>query len=471
MYSSRRAHGRPALAGRTEEVLLSEISTVIPLGRTMSRSRRTVGSPTGLLILLALGAALSGASISIAGRAVRLDQVASLLLAVRLATELLFGFRRLFIDGATVALGGYFAVTAFSSLTAPDPSNSILQTGNIAVLGIIYVWLINFLDSPTVFNRFVRVNFMVAIGAIGFGVVVYLTALVGVSDVLAPIGFSESVGYGAHGTMREPNIFGSYAALFFVLGLTTVAGRSSLPDLKLTSRLRLVSGIGLVLSFTRASWVGALAVVLPLLIGLRRRLRWSRIAALAGSAILAVSIAASPLVPENYLKFKVQNLVNFNTSSAAGRLAIWDKALTESVERPWFGWGCYSYGDKNAEPGTPRALRPWIGNFAVTALHDSGIIGTSLLFLFLGINLIGGLRASRQLWSIEPTSYIRLVGLVYGVVALLIAFLATTGFSYGYPWIALGLIGAYRRRARQLLRRRRLTVGDKLALESPPLTA
>ena len=141
------------------------------------------------------------------------------------------------------------------------------------------------------------------------------------------------------------------------------------------------------------------------------------------------------------------------------------------MERPWFGWGCYSYGDKNAEPDTPRALRPWIGNFAITALHDSGIIGTSLLFLFLGINLIGGLRASRQLWSIEPTSSVRLVGLVYGVVALLIAFLATTGFSYGYPWIALGLIGAYRRRARQLLRRRRLTVGDKLALESPPLTA
>jgi O-antigen ligase len=322
-----------------------------------------------------------------------------------------------------------------------------------------------------VLDRFIRVNFMVAIGAIGFGVVVYLAALVGLSGVLAPIGFSESVGYGAHGTMREPNIFGSYAALFFVLGLTTVVGRSSLLNLKLTSWLRLVSGIGLVLSFTRAAWIGALAVVLPTLFELRRRVRWRRIVALVGSAILAISIAASPLVPQNYLRFKVLNLVNFSTSSAAGRLAIWDKAITEYAERPWFGWGAYSYGDKNAELGTPRALRPWIGNFVITALHDSGLVGTSLLFLFLGINLIGGLRASRQLRGIDSTSSVRLVGLVYGVVAVLIAFLATTGFSYAYPWIALGLIGAYRRRVRELAaQRRRLTVGGTLALEPSPLT-
>lgn len=432
-----------------------DLATPIP------RPTRSPGYPVILLTLLALGAALSGLNFSVAGRNVRLDHVASVLLAVKLTVEVVFGRRRLFIDGAAVALGGYLLVTAFSSaISAPNPSNSLLQTLNVGTVSVIYLWLINILRSRRTLDRCMHMNFVVAIGAIGLGVLLYLSELVGLT-VSGRAGLEEGaiqfVNYGAFGTMREPNIFGSYAALFFVLGLATASGKSYFHDVRLVSRVRMISGIGLILSFTRASWIGVGVVILPLLVGLRQRLRWRLILSLATITVVGIGIAGSPLVPGDYLEYKILNLVNFNSPTAAGRLDIWIEAMRDFPEHPWFGWGCYSFGDMHGTAGGDRMLRPWIGNFAVTVLHDSGLIGASLFALFLGINIVGGLRASKQLWRVEPTAAVRLVGLVYGVSALLVAFLATTGFSFGYPWIALGLIGAYRRRARALLRSHRLT--------------
>ena len=172
---------------------------------------------------------------------------------------------------------------------------------------------------------------------------------------------------------------------------------------------------------------------------------------LAGATALAVAIAASPLVPDNYLRYKATNLVDFQDGTGAGRLKIWATALEETQQRRWIGWGTYSFGDLHKEGTETNQTLPWIGNFVVTLLHDSGVIGTFLFGAFLTVTLRGGLRDAKCLWAHTPDQAVRLVGLCYGAVALLIAFLATTGFSFGYIWIALGLIGAHRRRAPHVL--------------------
>ena len=107
---------------------------------------------------------------------------------------------------------------------------------------------------------------------------------------------------------------------------------------------------------------------------------------------------------------------------------------------------------ESTAPAQTSAELAWIGNFALTLLHDSGAIGMLLFSIFLTLTVRGGLRDAKRLWERAPDAAVRLVGLCYGVLALLVAFLATTGFSFSYPWIALGLVGAHRRRARELLR-------------------
>lgn len=426
-------------------------NAAVPAGYSAASVRIRARYPTLLLWFLVAGAALSGMSFDIGGGHVRIDQAASILLVVRLGAETLLG-RKLYLDAAFFWLVGYLSITALSSVWAPDSRNSLLQTLNLSSMAAIYLLLTNYLKSNDALGRFWQTFLVVGTVAITVGLLLFVAVLLGFAGEYMP--FSIWTGYGAYGTMREPNIFGGFAALFLLLGIALIAR----PRSAVTTRARrwvlillFVAGGGLIFSFTRASWVGALSVLLPTLVSLRRRVRLKVVVPLLAAIAVAVAIAASPLVPGDYLRYKVTNLVDFQDGTGAGRLAIWSTALEETQQRPWIGWGTYSFGDLHKEGTEASQELPWIGNFAVTVLHDSGIIGSLFFGAFLVVTVRGGLRDAKRLWKHAPETAVRLVGLCYGVVALLIAFLATTGFSFGYPWIALGLIGAYRRRARQIL--------------------
>jgi len=56
----------------------------------------------------------------------------------------------------------------------------------------------------------------------------------------------------------------------------------------------------------------------------------------------------------------------------------------------------------------------------------------------------------------------RILALTASVATLLVAFLATSGFSLGYSWLILGLLGAYRRVAAD---------GLPSSREAPPFAA
>lgn len=418
---------------------------------TRGRVRRHY--PAVALTLLAIGATLSGVSFEVAGRNIRIDQVAAILLALQLTGEVLMARRELYLDAATYWLAAYFAVALLASQWAPDPRNSTLQTLNLASMAALYPLLTNFLGSDAAIERFWRTFIRAGTLAIVLGLLLFFGGLLGLASRY--IEFSASIGYGAAGTMREANIFGSFAALFLVIGIALMA----LPGLAATSHRRtpvmtllFVAGAGLIFSFTRASWVAVMLVLLPALVSLRRPVRTKVVLGFVGVIAIVVAVAATPLVPDEYLKYKVMNLVNFDDGTGAGRLQIWASAFDEVQQRPWLGWGTYSFGDMHRTGMQTSAELAWIGNFALTVLHDSGVIGTLLFSIFLAVTVRGGLRDAKRLWKPAPDAAVRLVGLCYGVLALLVAFLATTGFSFAYPWIALGLVGAHRRRARAMLR-------------------
>ena len=81
----------------------------------------------------------------------------------------------------------------------------------------------------------------------------------------------------------------------------------------------------------------------------------------------------------------------------------------------------------------------------IAALREK-ILAATVFALLIAILVSIVRRALHVLHHLSPadeTYASRIVGLIAAVASLLVAFLATSGFSLGYSWMILGLLGAY----------------------------
>ena len=61
--------------------------------------------------------------------------------------------------------------------------------------------------------------------------------------------------------------------------------------------------------------------------------------------------------------------------------------------------------------------------------------------------LVHGTRAARESAISDPVLGVRTLALTLAVASLFISFLSTSGFSLGFPWLLIGLLGAHVRLA------------------------
>ena len=149
----------------------------------------------------------------------------------------------------------------------------------------------------------------------------------------------------------------------------------------------------------------------------------------------------------DFLRFKFINLVNLESRTATLRLLTYAMAVDQTLAHPFLGWGTFTFAPLVAQ-GTDFARfegwrNIWITNFLLLALHDTGIIGGALWIGMLWSLLRRGIRAARLFGDREPELAGRAVALTAMAFSLIIPFLATTGFSLGYPWMMLGVLGAH----------------------------
>jgi hypothetical protein len=213
-----------------------------------------------------------------------------------------------------------------------------------------------------------------------------------------------------------------------------------------------VSGVALVLSFTRAAWIGA-GIGLGTLLFLGRRsqpIRWRRVATalsvVVGSALV---LAVLPGDTATLLRFKVANLFNLSSPTVSSRLLSSALALDHVPAHPVLGSGTYTFAPLVAG-GTDFARfdgwrNLWIGNYLLLALHDTGVAGLLLWCGMLGSLVLAGWRTARGASGADLS--VQAGALTMSVVTLMVAFLATSGFSLGYPWLIMGILGAQRRLA------------------------
>jgi O-antigen ligase len=234
---------------------------------------------------------------------------------------------------------------------------------------------------------------------------------------------------------------GHHAALGFFNSRLTYAhallvplGVAAAQALKGTGRIRVLAlaltlllGSGLVLSFARAAWWGALVGVAVLVLATRAR----RAALAAGVVVLLVALAL-PRVRERFAS-------GLSPSRNPDRLFIWDRAREVIADHPVLGVGFGAY-PQVAGPYYDRAspifpMHTWCHDTPLSLLAELGPLGLGLyVWLWLGIYGLG-----RQ--AVRKGSALAL-GLLAGTLALHVASLFHDVLYDGEVAYALYLGGA-----------------------------
>jgi hypothetical protein len=263
--------------------------------------------------------------------------------------------------------------------------------------------------------------------------------------------------------MGEPNLLGGFAAAYLVLSATVLAlvPHDSPADTRLARWTVAISGVALVLSFTRAAWLGALvgfALVGAFKWRAIARVTWARriITPLATAAAVAFLLLVLPGAAGTLFRFKIANLVNLQSQTAVIRSINYAMALDQTTVHPWIGWGTFTFAPLTAEGADFRQFENWknlwIGNYLLLALHDTGILGLGLWCGLLWSIVARGVRSVRSAaqGDLAGSTHAkgRRIALTAAVSCLLIPFLTTSGFSLGYPWLLIALLGAQGRLVR-----------------------
>ncbi|MEO7457410.1 MAG: O-antigen ligase family protein [Gemmatimonadaceae bacterium] len=419
-----------------------------------------------LVMLMPALVVINGLPLRIGSSQVRIDQVAACLLLVPLLASLLSGKRALRVDATSIWVAALFVVNVIASaVNSPAPGYSLAQCANLASAWVIYAIIQNSLDTRAELDAFLRVFFWSAAAACATGVAAFLLATAGVpvggAEVSTTAAENLTRAFGAFGTMVEPNILGSFSAAVLVMSIVLLAAGLEYRAANAVALVRAtaaLSALALVLSFTRSAWLGAVAgtafvaVAGSRTLGLRKMRIVKPIALLGALAIVVLLIPGSA---GDFLSFKLQNLLNFTSRTAAFRLLTYSLALEQTWQHPILGWGTFTFAPLVAQGNDFMQYEGWrnlwIGNYVLLALHDTGIVGLALWVGMLWSVIVRGLRATRTLVDVDPAFAARTLACTAAVVTLLIPFLATTGFSLGYTWLLIGLVGAHARLATQAL--------------------
>jgi hypothetical protein len=182
----------------------------------------------------------------------------------------------------------------------------------------------------------------------------------------------------AIGTSVDPNVFGG--TLMLALALTIVQWASPAPVLRkgVLVVLAVPSAAGLVLSLSRASWLGLAAGLL--LVG---ALRYRRILGLG--AVLCVVLLASPVGQQIVLRF-ISGLSTADRATAF-RVGEYANALTLLQRYPLLGIGFGASPDIDVTAG--------VSSVYLLVAEQTGLLGLAIYVIALTSTWLIGLRALR----------------------------------------------------------------------------
>jgi len=405
--------------------------------------------PTGCVVVLAFGAALSRFSISLLGLHLRPEHVATAVVILAIALQVVrgkipFGLQLRNFDYWLIA---YVALNFFSStITSPQPAMT-LRWATLNALVVIPYFLLRILvrNDRHVWRALQGLLF------IGVSEAVYGT-LASVGNHIWGTTWGVELGqYGAipgtFGTEFEANLFGSYTActaiMFLALFLLSKEPRRFWYGLGLT--------FGLIAAFFSLARSVLLALPVPIFALLwisakRGHFQLRRLLPVAIGLGLVLAMLSPFVIDYVRERFSTLDVSEVSADETTVRRLIQMEAAFEHVRaHPVFGTGTssfqllFSFGDWFGVQIPGDEGGGWISNSPLRVLHDTGVVGLTVFLVFLGTLAKATYRA---LGGANRSTKVAIVALSAGLLLYAITFQATEATLLTFTWIHLGLLAA-----------------------------
>jgi len=357
-------------------------------------------------------------------------------------------------------LFAYVLVNFIAIINAPSIAHSLKISILLLSLVLLYYLVFNLLTQKIIFEKGFNLLLYVGLAVASFGIYqVIAGALNYYINTNLPIGhlgiiqveFLGSPWGRPYSTFVEPDWYGAVSMFYSILFI-------SLYFSKFDERKKfylfgaIISVIGMLLSFVRASWIGFIAGIVFLSI-IGKKLKASKfklktlILILSSLVLLALFMTLfSPAFGEIIEK-------RFTKEGAAG-ISIENarfKQMRQSVriflEHPIIGsgpgsfalkgiWGdSESYYNQLVQEGKLSIYQRYDPSIITTILADTGIIGALFFLLFLFIFVRHSIKVLTKI-----NNYYQAVslGLFAGIIGLFSSYIFSNGFWIPFTWVFLG---------------------------------
>jgi O-antigen ligase len=154
-------------------------------------------------------------------------------------------------------------------------------------------------------------------------------------------------------TLANPDFTGIFLAMLLPVALAKVISRRPATTRVLAANLVVILALGLLATFTRAAWIGAVIGVIVVLALRRGRFHpWPVVISVAvvliGFAALAGTVASRPSTAQggigNALLSRVVSIADLSSGTEAKRLLVWRDTISLIASRPLVGYGPDTFG-------------------------------------------------------------------------------------------------------------------------------
>lgn len=460
---------------------------------SFSTNARSVGSAGIALLFLFASVVLNRYRMDALPFRPQIEHLVLVVLGIILVILVIQKRARLRFQWSDLLLGIYLAIALAASILFPlDPRESVQYWARMLLAVAVYFfarWFIT-ATTPAVFVR-LAVKALLIFGVLEalFGIVSWALYPFGINlgvdqyplGIRGPGGILCNFSLTMYGTLWEPNVFASTLMFVILVGsVLFVSNEFRAWRRPLTAALAVML-IAMGLNASRGALI-TLAFGFTLIVlfagGMARieKLKWTAAAELI---VLLVTVPA-PEVSRVLMQMPISpgfatrapcaawlasgmppptvngvpindpgtgpdtdlNSVNrlLEGQTLTSRLISFRRAWSDFVERPVFGNGANSFGQKY----TTTAHTPdWISNFILMSLHDTGIVGTLFLLAWLGWFGWTTLRALRlPVTGSQSRARTLLFALAIGLVGLFVAYQATTLLWFGWVWFLFAVTEA-----------------------------
>jgi hypothetical protein len=310
---------------------------------------------------------------------------------------------------------------------------SLLQT--LVILP--YFLLRTFCTNVDRFKKVFRILLVVGAAQAAVGVFCFLCNLIFGSEFGMEIGQYGDIP-GTYGMNYEANILAAISAAALVMMITMY--------LKEGRRVLLwgiaITYAGMLIALARAAIIAAvMALGLLVIVSIRARLaHWSHVKGLVRTLLIASLIVLPIVIPLYVERFTSLDVSDISADGdTAGRVVVMVSAADGIMAHPLMGNGTASFqllmSNEELGFGDGSDSGAWIGNTEMRVLHDTGIVGFTLLLCFLGSLFLRAKEILKRELKLE------LLALLFGCVVYGFTFQATEGTLLEFFWVHIGLIG------------------------------